>query len=77
MVIFALQNTQAVTVWFLFCQLQSSLAAVALATTAAGVLMIAELFEWARRLLRWKRRGPATEPAGSTGSPSGPGHPGD
>ena len=72
-VIFALQNTQAVTVRFLFWQLESSLAAVALATTAAGVL-IAGLFGLASRLLRWKRRGPATEPARSTGFPSGPGH---
>ena len=52
--IFALQNAQAVTVRFLFWQLQSSAAVVALVSTVAGVV-IAELFGLASRLLRWKR----------------------
>ena len=53
-VTFALQNPQAVTIRFLVWQLDSSLAIVVLAATAAGVL-VAELFEVAKRLLRWKR----------------------
>jgi uncharacterized integral membrane protein len=53
-VIFALQNAQAVTVRFLLWQLESSVAVVALAATGAGVL-IAEAFGLASRLLRWKR----------------------
>ena len=53
-VIFALQNAQAVTVRFLIWQLESSMAILALAFTAAGVL-IAELLRLANRLLRWKR----------------------
>jgi uncharacterized integral membrane protein len=60
-VIFALQNAQAVTVRFLFLQLESSVAVVALGATAAGVL-IAELFRLASRLLRWKRGQPVTGP---------------
>jgi putative membrane protein len=56
-VIFALQNPQAVTIRFLLWQLESSLAVVALAAVAAGVL-VAELFELAKRLLRWKRGRP-------------------
>ena len=70
-VIFALQNAQAVTVRFLFWQLQSSLAVVALAAAAAGVL-IAELFGLASRLLRWKRSGSVT-PARSAVPLSEPG----
>ena len=53
-VVFVLQNAQAVTIRFLFWQLDSSLAILALAFTAAGVL-IAELLRLATRLLRWKR----------------------
>lgn len=53
--------------------MSSSLAAVALAATAAGVL-IAELFGLASRLLRWKRSGPVTGPARSAVPPSEPGH---
>jgi uncharacterized integral membrane protein len=71
-VIFALQNAQAVTVRFLFWQLQSSLAVVALAAAAAGVL-IAELFGLASRLLRWKRSGSVTGPARSAVPLSEPG----
>jgi putative membrane protein len=56
-VIFALQNPQAVTIRFLFWQLDSSVAIVALAATAAGVL-VAGLFGLAKRLLRWKRGRP-------------------
>jgi lipopolysaccharide assembly protein A len=56
-VIFALQNPQAVTIRFLLWQLDSSLAVVALAAVAAGVL-VAKLFELAKRLLRWKRGRP-------------------
>lgn len=72
-VIFALQNAQAVTVRFLFWQLQSSVAVVALAATAAGVL-IAKLFGLASRLLRWKRGRPVTGPAGPSVPPAEPGH---
>ena len=53
-VVFALQNSQAVTVRFLYWQVQSSLAIVIIAATAAGVL-IAGLFGSASRLWRWKR----------------------
>jgi putative membrane protein len=56
-VVFALQNAQAVTIRFLFWQLDSSLAILALAFTAAGVL-IAELLRLTTRLLRWKRGRP-------------------
>ena len=52
--IFALENAQAVTVWFLYWQLQSSVAVVTLAATAAGVL-IAGLIGLVSRLRRWKR----------------------
>ena len=38
-VVFALQNSQAVTVRFLYWQVQSSLAIVIIAATAAGVLI--------------------------------------
>ena len=57
--IFALENAQAVTVRFLYWQLQSSVAVVTLAATAAGVL-IAGLFRLASRLWRWKRGRAAT-----------------
>ena len=56
-VVFALQNAQAVTIRFLFWQLESSLAILTLAFTAAGV-MIAELLRLTNRLLRWKRGRP-------------------
>ena len=56
-VIFALQNAQAVTIRFLFWQLESSMAILALAFTAAGVLM-QNLLRLANRLLRWKRGRP-------------------
>ena len=71
-VIFALQNAQAVTVRFLFWQLQSSVAVVAVAATAAGVL-IAELFRLATRLLRWKRGRLVTAPERPAVPPSEPG----
>jgi len=51
--IFALENAQAVTVRFLYWQLQSSVAVVTLAATAAGGL-IAGLIGLASRLRRWK-----------------------
>jgi uncharacterized integral membrane protein len=72
---FALQNAEAVTVRFLFWQLQSSVAVIALAATAAGVL-IAKLFGLASRLLRWKRGRPVTGPASppAPALPSEPGH---
>ena len=57
--IFALENAQAVTVRFLYWQLQSSVAVVTLAATAAGVL-IAGLVGLASRLRRWKRGRAAT-----------------
>ncbi len=53
-VVFALQNSEAVTVRFLYWQVQSALAVVVIAATAAGVL-IAGLFGSASRLSRWKR----------------------
>ena len=56
-VVFALQNADVVTIRFLFWQLESSLAIIALAFTAAGVL-IAESLRLAIRLLRWKRGRP-------------------
>jgi len=52
--IFALENPQAITVRFLYWQLQSSVAVVTLAATGAGVL-IAGLIGLAGRLRRWKR----------------------
>ena len=52
--IFALENAQAVTVRFLSWQLQSSVAVVTLAATAAGVL-IAGLIGLLSRLRRWNR----------------------
>ena len=67
-VVFALQNSQAVTVRFLYWQVQSSLAIVIIAATAAGVL-IAGLFGSASRLWRWKR-GRATKAEARSG-PSG------
>jgi uncharacterized integral membrane protein len=70
-VIFVLQNSQAVTVGFLFWQLQSSVAVVALAATAAGVL-IAGLFGLASRLLRWSRGRLVTGPARPAVPPSEP-----
>ena len=70
-VIFALQNAQAVTVRFLFWELQSSVAVVALAATAAGVL-IAKLFGLASRLLRWTRSRSVTGPAPPAPPPSAP-----
>ena len=57
--IFALGNAQAVTVRFLYWELQSSVAVVTLAATAAGVL-IAGLVGLASRLRRWKRGRAAT-----------------
>jgi uncharacterized integral membrane protein len=75
--IFALENSQAVTVRFLSWQLQSSVAVVTLAATAAGVL-IAGLFGLASRLRRWNRgravtgaARPATLPS-EPRSPAGP-----
>ena len=67
--IFALQNAQAVTVRFLSWQLQSSVAVVTLAATAAGVL-IAGLFRLASRLWRWKRDRAATGAARPVTLPS-------
>ena len=63
-VVFALQNSQAVTVRFLSWQVHSSLAVVTIAATAAGVL-IAGLFGSASRLWRWKRGRPAKDEARS------------
>ncbi len=58
-VVFALENAQAVTVRFLYWELQSSVAVVTLAATAVGVL-IAGLVGVASRLRRWKRGRAAT-----------------
>lgn len=52
--VFALENAQAVTIRFLYWELQSSVAVVTLAATAAGVL-IAGLIGFVSRLRRWKR----------------------
>src|SRR5512146_1200998 len=57
--IFALENGQAITVRFLYWELQSSVAVVTLAATAAGVL-IAGLVGVGSRLRRWKRGRAAT-----------------
>ena len=57
--IFALENAQAVTVRFLYWQLESSVAVVTIAATAAGVL-IAGLLGLASRLRRWNRGRAAT-----------------
>ena len=57
--VFALGNAQPITVRFLYWQLQSSVAVVTLAATAAGVL-IAGLFRVVIRLRRWKRGRTAT-----------------
>ena len=72
-VIFALQNAQAVTIRFLLWEVQSSIAVVALAATAAGVL-IAKLFGLASRLLRWKRGRPVTGSARPAVPPAEPDH---
>ncbi len=69
--IFALENAQAVTVRFLSWQLQSSVAVVTLAATAAGVL-IAGLFGLASRLRRWNRGRAATGAARLATLPSEP-----
>jgi uncharacterized integral membrane protein len=57
--IFALENGQPITVRFIYWELQSSVAVVTLAATAAGVL-IAGLVGLARRLRRWRRGRAAT-----------------
>jgi uncharacterized integral membrane protein len=57
--IFALGNAQAITVRFLYWELQSSVAVVTLAATVAGVL-IAGLVGVGSRLRRWKRGRTAT-----------------
>src|SRR3970040_269610 len=53
--IFALENAQAVTVRFLYWQLESSVAVVTLAATAAGAL-VAGLFGVGGCLPRWAGR---------------------
>jgi uncharacterized integral membrane protein len=58
-VAFTLQNAQAVTVRFLYWELQSTLAIVTVGATTAGV-MIAALVGSAHRLWKWKRRRPAS-----------------
>jgi len=69
--IFALENAQAVTVRFLFWQVQSSMAVVTLAATAAGAL-IAGLVGLASRLRRWKRGRTTTAAARPAMLASGP-----
>ena len=60
--IFALENAQAVTVRFLYWHVESSVAVVTIAATAAGVL-IAGLVGLANRMRRWKRgRAPTGAP---------------
>jgi len=67
--VFSLQNGQAVTVRFLYFEVQSSLAIVTAAATAAGIV-IAALVALASRLWHWKKRGPAT-PVSELGGPRG------
>ena len=69
--VFALENAQAVTVRFLYWELQSSVAVVTLAATAAGVL-IAGLVGLAGRLRRWQRGRAATGAPHTTTLPSAP-----
>jgi len=69
--IFALENAQAVTVRFLYWEIQSSVAVVTLAATAAGVL-IAGLVGLASRLRHWKRGRAATEAPRLAPLPSAP-----
>ena len=57
--IFALENGQPITVRFIYWELQSSVAVVTLAATAAGML-IAGLVGVVSRLRRWKRGRAAT-----------------
>ena len=63
--IFALENGQPITVRFIYWELQSSVAVVTLAATAAGVL-IAGLIGLVSRLRRWKRGRAATGAARRT-----------
>ena len=72
--IFALENAQAVTVRFLYWQLQSSVAVVTLAATAAGVL-IAGLVGLASRLRRWKHGRATTGAERLAALPSAPREP--
>jgi uncharacterized integral membrane protein len=74
--IFALENGQAVTVRFLFWQLQSSVAVVTLAATVAGVA-IAGLFKVVSRLRRWSRGRAATNVVRPAKLPAEPRTPGD
>lgn len=69
--IFALENAQAITVRFLYWELQSSVAVVTLAATGAGVL-IAGLVGVVSRLRRWKRGRAATGAARLAPLPSAP-----
>ena len=69
--IFALENAQPVTVRFLYWQVQSSVAVVTLAATAAGVL-IAGLVGLASRLRRWKHGRAAAGVARLAPLPSAP-----
>jgi uncharacterized integral membrane protein len=72
--IFALGNAQPVTLHFLYWQLQSSVAVVTLAATAAGVL-IAGLIGLTSRLRRWKHGRAATGAARLATLPSAPREP--
>ncbi len=63
--IFALENGQAITVRFVYWQLESSVAVVTLAAAATGVLT-AGLIGLASRLRRWKRGRAATGAARRT-----------
>lgn len=75
--LFALQNAQAVTVRFLAWQLESSVALLTLAATAAGAV-IGGLVSLAARLRRWRRSRaaagprPAPAPGPEPGTPAGP-----
>lgn len=72
----ALQNGEAVTVWFLFWRLEAPLALVILAATGAG-LVIGGLIGFARALRRWGHRRAESETrpgANSRASATAPDH---
>jgi uncharacterized integral membrane protein len=69
--LFALQNSEHVTIRFWPWQVQASLAVVTLAATAVGAL-IAALLSWASQLRRWKRARAANRLSRESGVPPEP-----
>jgi len=69
--IFALENAQAVTIRFLYWQLQSSVAVATLAAMAVG-MAIAGVFGLAGRLRRWSRGRATTSAVGPAALPTEP-----